>query len=161
MGFSSWLSGTPSYLKSLPRAERNPACTARGGAGDRGPVRAVQAGERAWVAGAGLGLSGGGGGACRMLGVEWAATTSHTVLQVQSVLEQSSPWKEHRAVSLPQELLGSSWDSKAPAWVLLEECGLELQVDVPQVHWQPDAQGRTSALYACLVLLPHLSQDSA
>ncbi|XP_053752198.1 gasdermin-D [Panthera pardus] len=80
---------------------------------------------------------------------------------VQSVLEQSSPWKEHRAVSLPQELLGSSWDSKAPAWVLLEECGLELQVDVPQVHWQPDAQGRTSALYACLVLLPHLSQDSA
>lgn len=112
------------------------------------------------MAGAGLGLSG-GGGTCRMLGVEWAATTSHTVLQVQSVLEQSSPWKEHRAVSLPQELLGSSWDPKAPAWVLLEECGLELRVDVPQVHWQPDAQGRTSALYACLVLLPHLSQDSA
>ncbi|XP_025778738.1 gasdermin-D [Puma concolor] len=83
------------------------------------------------------------------------------VKKVQSVLEQSSPWKEHRAVSLPQELLGSSWDSKAPAWVLLEECGLELRVDVPQVHWQPDAQGRTSALYACLVLLPHLSQDSA
>ncbi|XP_044905765.1 gasdermin-D [Felis catus] len=80
---------------------------------------------------------------------------------VQSVLEQSSPWKEHRAVSLPQELLGSSWDSEAPAWVLLEECGLELRVDVPQVHWQPDAQGRTSALYACLVLLPHLSQDRA
>ncbi|XP_046930233.1 gasdermin-D [Lynx rufus] len=80
---------------------------------------------------------------------------------VQSVLEQSSPWKEHRAVSLPQELLGSGWDPKAPAWVLLEECGLELRVGVPQVRWQPDAQGRTSALYACLVLLRHLSQDGA
>lgn len=80
---------------------------------------------------------------------------------VQSVLEQSSPWEERRAVSLPQELLGSSWDSKVPAWVLLEECGLELQGAVPQVSWTPDSRGRTCALYACLALLLHLSQDGA
>ncbi|XP_029779202.1 gasdermin-D, partial [Suricata suricatta] len=72
---------------------------------------------------------------------------------VHSVLEQSSPWQERRAVSLPQELLGGSWDSEAPAWVLLEECHLELQEDVPQVSWRPEAQGRTCALYSCLALL--------
>ncbi|KAF3822813.1 hypothetical protein GH733_008187 [Mirounga leonina] len=80
-------------------------------------------------------------------------------LQVGSVLEQSTPWQERRHVSLPQELLGSSWDPEAPAWVLLEECGLGVQVDVPQVCWEPQAQGRTCALYACLALLLGLSQD--
>ncbi|XP_025727040.1 gasdermin-D isoform X3 [Callorhinus ursinus] len=80
-------------------------------------------------------------------------------LQVGSVLEQSTPWQERRDVSLPQELLGSSWDPEAPAWVLLEECGLGVQVDVPQVCWEPQAQGRTCALYACLALLLGLSQD--
>ncbi|XP_004400813.1 PREDICTED: gasdermin-D [Odobenus rosmarus divergens] len=78
---------------------------------------------------------------------------------VGSVLEQSTPWQERRDVSLPQELLGSSWDPEAPAWVLLEECGLGVQVDVPQVCWEPQAQGRTCALYACLALLLGLSQD--
>jgi len=78
---------------------------------------------------------------------------------VGSVLEQSTPWQERRHVSLPQELLGSSWDPEAPAWVLLEECGLGVQVDVPQVCWEPQAQGRTCALYACLALLLGLSQD--
>ncbi|XP_027949316.1 gasdermin-D isoform X3 [Eumetopias jubatus] len=80
-------------------------------------------------------------------------------LQVGSVLEQSTPWQERRDVSLPQGLLGSSWDPEAPAWVLLEECGLGVQVDVPQVCWEPQAQGRTCALYACLALLFGLSQD--
>ncbi|XP_027468065.1 gasdermin-D isoform X3 [Zalophus californianus] len=80
-------------------------------------------------------------------------------LQVGSVLEQSTPWQERRDVSLLQELLGSSWDPEAPAWVLLEECGLGVQVDVPQVCWEPQAQGRTCALYACLALLFGLSQD--
>lgn len=77
---------------------------------------------------------------------------------VQSLLEQSTPWKEHRDVSLPSELLGSSWDSQAPAWVLLEECGLKLQVGAPQVCWVPEALRCTCALYACLVLLLRLQQ---
>ncbi|TKC44323.1 hypothetical protein EI555_001771 [Monodon monoceros] len=51
---------------------------------------------------------------------------------VESLLEQSTPWQERRAVSLPHELLGSSWGSEAPTWVLLEECGLEPQVGAPQ-----------------------------
>lgn len=77
---------------------------------------------------------------------------------VESLLEQSVPWKESRAVSLPCGLLGSSWGSEAPTWVLLEECGLELQVGAPQVCWKPEAQGCTCALYACLALLLMLSQ---
>uniref|UniRef100_A0A671FEM9 Gasdermin D n=1 Tax=Rhinolophus ferrumequinum TaxID=59479 RepID=A0A671FEM9_RHIFE len=77
---------------------------------------------------------------------------------VESLLEQSVPWKESGAVSLPPGLLGSSWGSEAPTWVLLEECGLELQVGAPQVCWKPEAQGCTCALYACLALLLMLSQ---
>ncbi|XP_077614373.1 gasdermin-D [Crocuta crocuta] len=90
-----------------------------------------------------------------------AGDLSRQLQLVQSVLEQSSPWLECRAVSLPQELLGSSWDPAAPAWLLLEECHLELQGDVPQVSWRPEAQGRTCALYSCLALLVHLGQDAA
>ncbi|XP_045633210.1 gasdermin-D isoform X2 [Ursus americanus] len=78
---------------------------------------------------------------------------------VRSVLEQSTPWRERRAVSLPQGLLESSWGPEAPAWVLLEECGLEVQADAPQVCWEPEARGRTCALYACLTLLLGLSRD--
>lgn len=74
-----------------------------------------------------------------------------------SLLEQSSPWQEHRAIYLLPKFLGSSWGSEGPAWVLLEECGLELQVGAPQVFWEPEAQGRTCALYACLSLLLELS----
>ncbi|XP_073086312.1 gasdermin-D isoform X4 [Manis javanica] len=76
---------------------------------------------------------------------------------VGSLLEQSSPWQEHRAIYLLPKFLGSSWGSEGPAWVLLEECGLELQVGAPQVFWEPEAQGRTCALYACLSLLLELS----
>lgn len=79
--------------------------------------------------------------------------------QVQSILEQSTPWQERRAVSLPQGLLEGSWDAEAPAWVLLEECGLELQVDDPQVCWEPEARDHTCTLYACLALLLCLSED--
>lgn len=75
-----------------------------------------------------------------------------------TLLEQSSPWQEQEAISLSPGLLGSSWGSEAPAWVLLEECGLELQVAAPQVCWEPEAQGPTCALYACLALLLQLSQ---
>ncbi|XP_025306638.1 gasdermin-D isoform X1 [Canis lupus baileyi] len=78
---------------------------------------------------------------------------------VQSILEQSTPWQERRAVSLPQGLLEGSWDAEAPAWVLLEECGLELQVDDPQVCWEPEARDHTCTLYACLALLLCLSED--
>lgn len=80
--------------------------------------------------------------------------------QVGSVLEQSSPWQQCRGVSLPPEVLGSSWDPETPAWVLLEECGLEVQADAPQVRWEPQAQERTCALFACLLLLLGLSPDS-
>ncbi|XP_010600014.1 gasdermin-D isoform X1 [Loxodonta africana] len=78
---------------------------------------------------------------------------------VGSVLKQSSPWQEPRAVSLPPGLLGSSWGEDAPAWVLLEECGLELQVGPPQACWDPEAQGHTCALYAALALLLRLGQE--
>ncbi|XP_041625603.1 gasdermin-D isoform X1 [Vulpes lagopus] len=78
---------------------------------------------------------------------------------VQSILEQSTPWQERRAVSLPQGLLDGSWDAEAPAWLLLEECGLELQVDDPQVCWEPGARDHTCTLYACLALLLCLSED--
>ncbi|XP_074208959.1 gasdermin-D isoform X2 [Camelus bactrianus] len=77
--------------------------------------------------------------------------------QVRSLLEQSSPWQERRAVSLPPELLGSSWGAEAPSWVLLEECGLAPQAGDPQVCWEPEARCCTSALYACLALLSKLS----
>ncbi|XP_032465965.1 gasdermin-D isoform X2 [Phocoena sinus] len=77
---------------------------------------------------------------------------------VESLLERSTPWQERRAVSLPHELLGSSWGSEAPTWVLLEECGLEPQVGAPQVCWKPEAQGCANALYACLALLFRLSR---
>ncbi|XP_049710121.1 gasdermin-D isoform X2 [Elephas maximus indicus] len=78
---------------------------------------------------------------------------------VGSVLKQSSPWQEPRAVSLPPGLLGSSWGEDAPAWVLLEECGLELQVGPPRACWDPEAQGHTCALYAALALLLRLGQE--
>ncbi|KAM6148262.1 gasdermin-D [Rhynchocyon petersi] len=76
------------------------------------------------------------------------------------VLEQSSPWQEIRDLSLPQEFLGSHWGEDAPAWVLLEECGLELQVGAPQVRWEPEAQGCTCALYAALALLWRLGAEA-
>ncbi|XP_045037562.2 gasdermin-D isoform X2 [Desmodus rotundus] len=77
---------------------------------------------------------------------------------VEKLLEQSSPWQECRALSLPPGLLGGSWGPEVPAWILLEACGLELQVDAPEVSWKPEAQGCTCALYACLALLSKLSQ---
>lgn len=77
---------------------------------------------------------------------------------VEEVLEQSSPWQERRALSLPPGLPGGSWGPEAPAWALLEACGLELQVDAPQVDWEPEAQSCTCALYASLALLSELSQ---
>lgn len=77
---------------------------------------------------------------------------------METFLEQSTPWQEQKAISLPPGLLGSSWGSEAPAWVLLEECGLKLQVGAPQVCWEPAAQGPTCALYTCLALLLKLSQ---
>lgn len=61
-------------------------------------------------------------------------------------------------MSLPSGLLGDSWDEEAPTWVLLEECGLRLQVEPPQVHWEPTSQGPTCALYASLALLSSLGQ---
>lgn len=78
---------------------------------------------------------------------------------VGSILEQSSPWRQPRDVSLPPELLGSSWGPETPDWVLLEECGLEVRAEAPHVRWEPEAQGRTCALYSCLALLSSLSQD--
>lgn len=78
--------------------------------------------------------------------------------QVESLLEQTSPWQEPRDLSLPPGLLGSRWGPEEPTWTLLEECGLELQADAPQACWRPEAQGPTCALYACLALLRRLSQ---
>ncbi|XP_043735623.1 gasdermin-D isoform X2 [Cervus elaphus] len=77
---------------------------------------------------------------------------------VESLVEQSSPWQERQAVSLPPECLGDSWGSEAPAWALLEACGLEPQVGAPQVCWEPGACGCVCALYACLALLLRLSR---
>lgn len=77
---------------------------------------------------------------------------------VKHILEQSTPWQEQSSVSLPSGLLGDSWDEEAPTWVLLEECGLRLQVEPPQVHWEPASQGPTCALYASLALLSCLGQ---
>lgn len=78
--------------------------------------------------------------------------------QVKSLLEQTTPWQEPRALSLPPGLLGSSWGPEVPTWTLLEACGLELQAVAPQVCWRPKAQGRMCALYASLALLLRLSQ---
>ncbi|XP_055288261.1 gasdermin-D isoform X2 [Moschus berezovskii] len=83
---------------------------------------------------------------------------SGTFRLVESLVEQSSPWQEHQAVSLPPERLGDSWGSEAPAWALLEACGLEPQVGAPQVCWEPGARGCVCALYTCLALLLRLSQ---
>nr|6KMV_X Chain X, Gasdermin-D [Mus musculus] len=77
---------------------------------------------------------------------------------VKHVLEQSTPWQEQSSVSLPTVLLGDCWDEKNPTWVLLEECGLRLQVESPQVHWEPTSLIPTSALYASLFLLSSLGQ---
>ncbi|XP_034372373.1 gasdermin-D-like [Arvicanthis niloticus] len=78
---------------------------------------------------------------------------------VEHVLEQSTPWEEQCSVSLPSRLLGDSWHKEAPTWVLLEECGLRLQVKPPQVHWEPTSQGLTCALYASLAILSSLGQE--
>lgn len=77
---------------------------------------------------------------------------------VKHVLKESSPWQEQRSVSLTSVLLGDRWDEKDPNWVLLEECGLRLQVEPPQVHWEPMSLVPTSALYASLFLLSSLGQ---
>lgn len=61
-------------------------------------------------------------------------------------------------MSPPSRLLGDHWDEEAPTWVLLEECGLRLEVEPPQVHWEPTSQGPTCALYASLALLSSLGQ---
>ncbi|XP_008054914.2 gasdermin-D [Carlito syrichta] len=87
-------------------------------------------------------------------------TLSGQLELVGSLLEKSVPWEKHSSVSLPPGLLGSSWGEEAPAWVLLEECGLELRVDAPHVCWDPKAQGPTCALYASLALLSRLIQQS-
>ncbi|XP_023579779.1 gasdermin-D isoform X2 [Octodon degus] len=76
---------------------------------------------------------------------------------VGHLLKQSTPWQEQSDVSLPPKLLESNWGEEAPIWTLLEECGLELQAGAPQVHWEPEAQGPTCALYASLSLLSGLS----
>ncbi|XP_034373305.1 LOW QUALITY PROTEIN: gasdermin-D-like [Arvicanthis niloticus] len=78
---------------------------------------------------------------------------------VELILEQSTPWEEQCSVSLPSRLLGDSWHEEAPTWVLLEECGLRLQVEPPQVHWEPTSQGPTCALYASLAILSSLGQE--
>ncbi|XP_059528442.1 gasdermin-D isoform X1 [Myotis daubentonii] len=87
-----------------------------------------------------------------------AEALSEPLQLVESLLEQTTPWQEPRAVSLPPGLLGSSWGPEVPTWTLLEACGLELQAGAPQASWRPEAQGRTCALYACLALLLQLSQ---
>ncbi|XP_070248577.1 gasdermin-D [Myotis yumanensis] len=87
-----------------------------------------------------------------------AKALSEPLQLVESLLKQTTPWQEPRAVSLPPELLGSSWGPEVPTWTLLEACGLELQAGAPQASWRPEAQGRTCALYACLALLLKLSQ---
>ncbi|XP_015426877.1 PREDICTED: gasdermin-D isoform X2 [Myotis davidii] len=79
-----------------------------------------------------------------------AEALSEPLQLVESLLEQTTPWQEPRAVSLPPGLLGSSWGPEVPTWTLLEACGLELQAGAPQASWRPEAQGRTCALYACL-----------
>ncbi|XP_051015299.1 gasdermin-D [Acomys russatus] len=77
---------------------------------------------------------------------------------VKHILEQTTPWQNQSSVPLPARLLGDSWDEEDPTWVLLEECGLRLQANPPQVHWEPESQGPTCALCASLDLLAGLSQ---
>lgn len=77
---------------------------------------------------------------------------------VKHILEQTTPWQKQSSVSLPSRLLGDSWNEEDPTWVLLEECGLRLRVNSPQVHWEPKSQGPTCALYASLALLAKLNQ---
>ncbi|KAK2095171.1 hypothetical protein P7K49_026587 [Saguinus oedipus] len=86
-------------------------------------------------------------------------TLSRQLELVGSVLEKSAPWQKRSTLSLPPELLKSGWGGETPAWVLLEECGLELREDPPHVHWDPQAQDRVCALYASLALLSELSQE--
>ncbi|XP_035887377.1 gasdermin-D isoform X2 [Phyllostomus discolor] len=121
----------------------------------RTPVEEL-AGPVAYLLGALAALS----GAQRLLLAEAleASALPEPLELVEEVLEQSSPWQERRALSLPPGLLGDSWGPEVPAWTLLEACGLELQVDAPQVGWEPAAQGCTCALYASLALLSKLSQ---
>lgn len=89
-----------------------------------------------------------------------ATVLSKELELVKHVLEQSTPWQEQRSVPLPSRLLGDSWDEEALTWVLLEECGLTLQVEPPQVYWEPTSQGPICALYASLALLSSLGQKS-
>ncbi|XP_028639259.1 gasdermin-D-like [Grammomys surdaster] len=89
--------------------------------------------------------------------LETTVLSKHLEL-VEHILVKSTPWKEQRTVFLPARLLGDSWDEKAPTWVLLEECGLRLRVEPPQVHWEPTSQDPTCALYASLALLSSRSQ---
>ena len=77
---------------------------------------------------------------------------------MEHILEKSSPWQKQNSVALPFRRFGNSWHEEAPIWILLEECGLTLQVDTPQVYWEPTSQGPTCALYASLALLSSLSQ---
>lgn len=77
---------------------------------------------------------------------------------MKHILKESTPWEEQSSVSLPSVLLGDRWDEEDPNWVLLEECGLRLQVEPPQVHWEPMSLVPTSALYASLFLLSSLGQ---
>ncbi|KAH0518885.1 Gasdermin-D [Microtus ochrogaster] len=77
---------------------------------------------------------------------------------VEHILEWSYPWQKQSYVALTNRYIGNSWHEEAPIWILLEECGLTLQVDTPQVHWEPTSQGPTCALYASLALLSSLSQ---
>ncbi|XP_017367031.1 gasdermin-D isoform X1 [Cebus imitator] len=86
-------------------------------------------------------------------------TLSRQLDLVGSLLEKSAPWQKRSTVSLPPELLKSGWGGETPAWVLLEECGLELREDPPHVHWEPQAQGHACALYASLTLLSDLSRE--
>lgn len=87
-----------------------------------------------------------------------ATVLSKQLELVKHILERTTPWQKQSCVSLPSRLLGDSWDEEAPTWVLLEECGLRLQVNTPQVHWEPVSQGPMCALYTCLALLLTLSQ---
>lgn len=80
---------------------------------------------------------------------------------VKHILEQSTPWQERCSVSLTSLALGDfwdEWDEEDPTWVLLEECGLRLEAEPRQVHWEPTSQGPTCALYASLALLSSLGQ---
>ncbi|XP_058515948.1 gasdermin-D isoform X2 [Ochotona princeps] len=78
---------------------------------------------------------------------------------VHNLLEQSTPWQEPSIITLPTGLLERGWDENQPAWTLLEECGHELQAAAPHVHWEPQAQDRTCALYTCLAFLCGLSRQ--